>query len=216
LTGRRNLSAPLGGLIAASIGLLVCVTGCEKPVQPEGVTSAPVYEEELANLWEAALSVLQKHDFLPQRQDRAMGVIVCRPATSRQWGEFWRQDMDSSDRYAMTEASLHTVRRQATVRFVRGEDGWHMEVQVDVYRLSEPESQITSASSVIQAYSGVLPTTEGRLVKDPKMRKQWVHLGRDDALEEQVLDRIVTAASHAQVTAEQQNPPQDQESPPRG
>lgn len=184
-----------------AVALALCLSGCERPIQPEGVTAAPVYGEELDALWEASLSVLMKHDFQPQRQDRAMGLIVTRPTTSRQWGEFWRQDVDPSDRYGMLQASLHTMQRQATVRFMRGDEGWRLEVQVDVYRLSAPESQITTASSAIQAFSGALPTTEGEVSKDPRLRKQWVHVGRDVAIEERLLDRILTAAGASELAA---------------
>ncbi len=182
--------------------LLALQVGCEKPVQPERLTAAPIYSEELEQLWEATLSVLLKHDFLPQRQDRAMGIITTRPATSRQYGEFWRQDVDPTDSYSMAEANLHAIQRQATVRFVRSEPDWQLEVQVDVFRLSRPESQVTTASSAIQAFSGVLPTTQGQTSRDPRTRKQWVLLGRDQDMEERLLDRILAAAARRTARAD--------------
>jgi len=181
-------------LAALLAGLVACQPGCQQPTQPDEVTAAPIYSEELEPLWEATLSVLQKFDFVPQRQDRAMGIIVSKPTTSRQYGEFWRQDVDPTDSYSMAEANLQTIQRQATVRFVKAKESWQLEVQVEVFRLSMPESQVTTASSAIQAFSGVLPTTEGQIIKDAGIRKQWVRLGRDPAVEARLLDRIMSAA----------------------
>jgi hypothetical protein len=93
----------------------------------------------------------------------------------------------------MAEASLQTVQRQATVRFIRGEKDWRIEVQVDVLRLDMPESQVTTASSAIQAFSGTLPSNEGQAIKDPKARKTWVFLRRDGAMEERLLDKILAS-----------------------
>src|SRR5262245_34730310 len=121
-------------------GLLLFFIGCGRPAQPQEPTTSEVSGDELTPIWDAALGVVRKHDFQPDRQDRAQGVITTLPTTSMQWGEAWRQDV--ADFYSYSEASLHTIRRQVTVRFVR-EKQWRVEVQVDVYRLNMPESQIT-------------------------------------------------------------------------
>lgn len=147
-------------------------------------------DDDLDSLWNSALTVLQKVDFQPDRQDRALGVITTYPTTSMQWHEPWRQDVGTS--YALLESSMHTVRRKATVRFIR-DHVWKLDVQVDVYRLSRAETQITSASSVLHGFSGLLPTAEGgsRTLGAPE---HWVHLGRDEALEGRLLDRILNEA----------------------
>jgi len=121
-----------------------------------------------------------------------MGVIETRPTTSRQWGEWWRRDV--GDSYSLGESSLHTIQRKATVRFVRGAEGRRVEVQVDVYRLSVPESQITTASSAIHGFDGALPTAEGQYGKDGNLRERWVHLGRDAEVETRLLASILTRA----------------------
>lgn len=175
------------GLLSALLAL--CVSGCHRPSAPEGVTAAPVADDDVEPLWDAALSVLRKHDFQPDRQDRAMGTIETLPTTSQNLGEFWRQDV--ADFYGLVHASLHTTQRKATVHFVHGKDGWTIEVQVDVYRLSMPESQITTASSAIQSFSGALPTTEGQVFQDPRSQHRWVHLGRDADMESRLLDSIL-------------------------
>ncbi len=175
------------------LALGVAVAGCHEPVSPTAVTAQAVAEEDLEPLWQASLAVLRRHDFEPDRQDRAMGVIETLPTTSRQWGEFWRQDV--ADAYGVLESSLQTIQRQATVRFVRGESGWTVQVEVQVYRLAVPESQVTSSSSVIRGFSGDLPTTEGRVVRAASDRQRWVSLGRDAAMEDRLLTRILSRAA---------------------
>ena len=175
-------------------GLLLSFIGCERPAQPQGPTSAEVSGDDLAPIWDAALAVLRKHEFHPDRQDRAQGVITTLPTTSMQWGEFWRQDV--ADAYGYGESSLHTIQRQVTVKFIRDKQ-WRVEVQVDVYRLNMPESQITTASSAFQAFSGALPDTQGTLQLHGAARRTWVHLGRDGSMESRLLQRILATAGAA-------------------
>ncbi len=168
---------------------------CQKPAPPEGITAAEVGEaEDLELLWESALSVLRKFDLEPVRQDRAMGVISTAPTTSRQWHEFWRQDV--ADDYGLTHASIHTTRRQVEVRFIHDEQ-WMIEVEVGVFRMTTPETQITTASSVLHGLSGSLPTVRGRLYPEGDPPVRWVPLGRDGALEEEILNRILDQAGLA-------------------
>lgn len=172
--------------------LLLGPLACHQPERPQESTSAAITEGELDSLWAAALSVLRKHDFQPDRQDKTQGVITTLPSTSMQWGEFWRRDV--ADTYSYGESSLHTMQRQATIRFVKS-NGWTVEVQVDVYRLNMPESQITTASACYQAFSGVLPDTEGTLQIKGTPRRSWVHLGRDGAMERRLLSRILATST---------------------
>src|SRR5262245_16283541 len=153
--------------------LFVLSAACQRPVLTTQPTEMVVDEQELSALWDASLNVLRKFDFQPDRQDKAMGIIVTLPTTTMQWGEFWRQDV--ADGYSYAEASMHTIQRQVTVRFPKNGER-KIDVQVDVYRLSMPESQITSASSVIQSFSGVLPDTQGNFAGLGRRQRSWVLL----------------------------------------
>jgi len=178
--------------LPAFIALLL---GCQRPEQPEAATAAQVSGDKLQPTWDAALAVLRKHDFQPDRQDRAQGVITTLPTTSMQWGEPWRQDV--ADGYSFVESSLHTIQRKATIRFIHdpGATDWTVQVQVDVYRLNVPESQITTASSAYHAFSGVLPTAEGTAQLRGEAARKWTHLGRDPAMEARLLSRILASAA---------------------
>ena len=181
--------------------LLIGVTACQRPAVPQGVTEAAVGQDELDPLWDSALSVLRKHGFTPARQDRALGLIETKPTTSAQWFEFWRQDV--ADAYDLLDASLHTTQRKVTVRFVRAGgngaehrtgEGWSVQVEVDVYRLSRPETQITTASSVLHGFSGSLPTVQGQALASGASKDRWVYLRRDGEMEQRLLHRILAEA----------------------
>jgi hypothetical protein len=191
--------------IIGSMFLIAAAAGCQRPAPPETLTATTITDEDVQPLWDTALAVLIKHDFRPDRQDRTAGIITTYPTTSMQWHEPWRQDV--ADKYSLGEASLHTIQRQATVRFIhkapsqRSADcaappiveDWTVSVQVDVYRLSVPEYQITSSSAAIRSFSGDLPTVTGEKIADARSARRWVPLGRDEAMEERLLTRILAS-----------------------
>ena len=182
----------------AVLGLLAwamvsAVSGCERPIQPEGPTAGELGDvSDVDRLWDKTLSVLRQFDFQPDRRDRAAGLITTFPTTSMQWHEPWRKDV--ADTYSLAHASLHTTQRKVTVRFVRA-DRPAIQVQVDVYRLSRPETQITTASSTLHGFTGSLPTTEGRAGGAEGSANRWVPLGRDAKMENRLLRRILQVNS---------------------
>lgn len=191
---RRSQHQEWWCILGGGLTLVSALTGCERPipVEPEETTTVAVSQDNLDVLWDAALAVLNRFDFRPDRQDRAMGIIETKPATSKQWGELWRQDV--ADSYSLLESSLNTIQRKATVRFIRSAEGWRVEVQVDVYRLSAPESQITTASSTLHSFDGALPTAEGLIGKKAEQRERWEPLGRDANEETRLLSSILARA----------------------
>lgn len=184
---RHALALPI--LFAVSFS-----TGCHKPAPPQGPTAEFIEHEDVDPLWQATQSVLRKHDFQIDRQDLAAGVIETLPTTSQHFSEFWRQDV--ADPYSFGQATMHTMQRKATVRFIRTSSArnWAVEMQVDVYRLSTPEHQVTSASSALLAFSGGLPTATGQVGVNASKQREWVPLGRDGEMESRLLSQIFKAA----------------------
>lgn len=186
-----KLRTPPAGASRLALYLLLSFTwlaqGCQRPIQPVEPTASYVDAVDLDDLWEASLRILRRHDFQPDRQDRAAGIITTIPLTSMQWHEPWRQDV--ADGYSLLMASTHTVQRQVTIRFIR-EQEWVLDVQVDVYLLSAPEHQITSSSAGIRSFSGDLPLVTGETIVTGETRR-WVRLGRDAAMEQRLLNRII-------------------------
>jgi len=174
-------------------GLLVATMGCREPMAPTGPTVARVVvadEAQFEHLWETTADVLRAHNLWPDRQDRAARVITTFPDTSPSWFEFWRP-FPSSD-FGRLEANVQTVRRQAEVRFAPVEAGqeYEMSVRVDVERYNLLERQATDAASAFQMFGAKLPTVEGRT--EPRQSgAYWSLLGRDEAMELALLDRIL-------------------------
>jgi hypothetical protein len=206
--------------ITLSLLMGTAAAGCQRPARPESPTATTIKDEDVQAVWDSALAVLQKHDFRPDRQDRTGGVIITFPTTSMQWHEPWRQDV--ADAYGLGEASLHTIQRKATVRFIHGAEhgrsdrngesssppqatsqssaagglkpqAWTLDVQVDVYRLSVPEYQLTSSSSGIHSFDADIPAVTGEIEKSAESARRWVLLGRDGAMEERLLSRILAS-----------------------
>lgn len=197
---RRHPNIRSFGLtLTTTAALLAAPVGCHKPAQPEGPTVEAIENDQVDSIWAAAESVLRKHDFQIDRQDRAVGVLSTLPTTSQQFFEVWRQDV--ADPYSLGQASLHTMQRKAQVRFIREPAGrhWTIEMQVDVYRLSTPEHQVTSASSALLAFSGALPTATGQIGQNAAKAREWVHLGRDGELESRLLSQIFNAAGRTPI-----------------
>jgi hypothetical protein len=96
---------------------------------------------------------------------------------------------------ALAAASLQSIQRQATVRFLRADDGgpWRIDVRVEVTRIHVPERQMTATSAALGLYSAVLPTTEGLTLEQAGSRTAEP-LGRDGAMERFILERILRVA----------------------
>ncbi|MFQ5429086.1 MAG: hypothetical protein ACE5E1_02145 [Phycisphaerae bacterium] len=191
-TGRR-LAVRRGAFTGGCLAALLLAGGCHRPTPPDEPTAAVLGEtDDLTPLWNATLSVLRKHGFQPDRQDRAMGVIETRPTTGMQWHEPWRQDV--ADAYSLFESSIHTTQRRVKIRFIRGPQ-WSVEVEVGVYRLRRPETQITTASAALHGFSGRLPTREGKVYEQGQLPDRWVFLRRDPVMESRLLQAILSRAA---------------------
>lgn len=186
----RPASVVLRSALAISASLLGC-SGCARPIAPDTPTAAAVSQSELDTLWQATLDVLMRMELPPDRQDRANGVIETLPVTSKQFWEFWRRDV--ADPYSQAVSDLQTIQRKVIVRFSRlpTPERWRVEVEVPVYRMQMPERQLTSSSTAIELYGSTVPTTTGEIV--PRQRVAYLEpLGRDAALEDRILDLILS------------------------
>ena len=183
---KRGMQWVIGIALAATLMGVTASTGCQQPVRPTDPTLTDLAPDQTPDdIWDRTLSVLKEHGFVPDSQDRANGRITTLPTTSKQWHEPWRKDVE--DKYDVMMASLHTIRRSATVQFLREANQWRVDVSVRIYQLSEPEPQITTASSALHGFTGALPDSEGRR---PGGRRQWRDMGRDGAMESRLLSEI--------------------------
>ena len=182
----------LGTILIALAGMAI-VSGCQSTPPVRTPVAADLGVADFDRLWDATLEVLRRYNFQLDRRDRRMGVITTHPITSAQSFEFWRHEVIGSRSQA--EADLHTIRRQATIELNPAEtkDTVHLAVRVEVFRLSVPERQVTTASSALQVFGSRLPTAEGR-IETRQESEHWVDLGRDSQLEAAILRRIAAMA----------------------
>ena len=177
--------------------LILAAAGCHRPAQPTTAVSQDVYladESSFDSLWESSQEVLRRHRFELDRVDRRSGIITTFPVTSQGFIEFWRHDVDTA--FDLLESSLRTVRRSATVHVSRTADDPSARVSVTVRRetFSTPERQVNSSSAVLRLFGTGLPGVAG----EPYLGKEhdyWVDDGRDAAMEERLLERIIGRAN---------------------
>jgi hypothetical protein len=182
---------------------LTALCACQVPPAAPGPTSMTLQLSDYDTYVNDALTVLRRYDFDPRYVDRARGTILTEPATSAQWFEFWR--VDARGPYQTAEANLHSMQRRVhlTIQPVNddperreaptGSGEFDVTVEVEKYRYSAPERQVTTASGALNLYSARIPTTAG--VRGPRAGTvDWTPLGRDPLLEAFLLEKLATAA----------------------
>lgn len=179
-----------------AVGCAALLAGCQRPTQPVEPTAQRVSyadQGDADRLWDASLEVLRRHRFPLDRVDRRNGVITTVPVTSQSFFEFWRTDVNTP--FDLLEASLRTVRRAAVVEFVPGPDAPDPTVQVTVRRetFATPERQFNNSASTLQIYGSTLPGVQGER-RVTSTYDYWIPDGRDAAMEERILTRILARA----------------------
>jgi hypothetical protein len=143
------------------------------------------------DLMEAAEDVLAGMYFTIEKADLKNGLIRTRPLPGAQFFEFWRSD--NVGLYNALAANLHTIRRTVTLDISQQNKELRIDCDVQVQRLSLPERQVSSSARVYGMFSRSSPSLQ-RLQLNPEQAKQteWIDLGSDTRLAEEILNRIET------------------------
>ena len=188
------------------------------PTQARVEVSSP---EALESLWKSADKTLRDYAFEPDRKDRAEGVIVTRPETSAAWFEFWRPQptpaytwwesnlhpirqqvtvtiqpvtaQSIADQPIVTDQAVKAsqpVDSAAASEASAMVSGYLVTVVVDSYRYSLTERQIDNPAAALRMFSHLAPTETGQRERQ-SVAGRWLPLGRDGALEEAILQRIL-------------------------
>ncbi|MGC9454665.1 MAG: hypothetical protein ACP5HU_07355 [Phycisphaerae bacterium] len=202
----------LGKLMRASfcaavfLGAMVVLlsAGCAKHTEPI-VPADEMHpgEPEFLAMWDATKEVLRDYRFELDRQDRRAGVITTEPLLGRHGMEFWRKD--AATREAVCEGTLQTIYRTATVEIVPEDGEYRPVVRVNVSRSDRRTPQVTSTSEAIALF---------RLPGDSSDRQRYLmeyelgdeeteevgisRLGRDEALERELTEEIISTARSIQ------------------
>ena len=196
-------------LIVSSIALTA--VGCSwnwtwsKPISPVAETSAPITattDDEYFRVFDAALDMLRRARFRPDRVDRRRGVITTQPETSQHFFEFWRHDVDTPMDFA--ESTLKTIRRRVKIEIRPTDSQMRYDIVVTVKKeqFSAPDRQITNSAASLRIFSSGLPTTTGERF-NPETDITWIDIGRDARMENRLLDRILVAAQCARLDREE-------------
>lgn len=185
---------------ALLIGMLLAIlaSGCTAPAQPEAPTIMRVTAstpESYNQLFDSVATGLRHYTFRLDRRDRVAGIITTFPETSANWFEFWRPQPKPA--YYWAEANTKTVQRQAIVQLrpVSGETGaYDLDIEVRRFAYSLEERQVDNSAAAMRIFSGAAPTASGRM-ESPAESSHWIPLGRDEFMENDILNRI--AASYA-------------------
>jgi hypothetical protein len=169
-------------LVAAS-----ALGGCTRAPEARFPNPMPLPSSDPVTVEKVARRVLLELRFDILYPDTKEGRVATDPLTGAQWFEFWRGDtVTAADRL---ESSLHTIRRTATVTVTPGPRGSQVAVQVAKERLSAPG---TSPQSVGQTYNLFSPSKTD-LARQDEFKETYfayVPMGRDDALEQKILEQI--------------------------
>ena len=151
--------------------------------------SASVSAGDFDRLWNAAEDSARRYGFQIDRKDYRGGVLTTLPLTSKQWFEFWRNDVQTSEDLA--DSSLATYRRTLRFEFAKTPDGkFQASPAVLIERYAMAENPITSSVYLRNAFRGrrgkePIGTAESdRGIRLP--RRYWYATGRDTVLERDI------------------------------
>ena len=177
--------------------LAMPLLGCAGPQRVDYVSSSRLsisdQSEQADQVWEAIQETLRRHRFRLDRVDRRAGVITTVPEISQHFFEIWRKDV--ATRHDFWEATINPVRRSVEVRVSgdQGESRGRLAVAVHKQRLSSPDRQFNSTGAAYQYFGNSLPSTTGLGRVTPE-HDSWLDLGRDAAMEDYLLERILYRA----------------------
>ena len=174
----------LAGLLLVMAAMLA---GCVRAPEARFPNPMPLPSSDAATVEKVAQRVLLEMHFDIVYPASKPGRIDTEHLTGANWFEFWRDD--SVGNFQRVESSLHTIRREVHVVVTPAPTGCQVSVKADKERLSAPG---TSPAGISEAYDIFNPrkTSLARQDEFKETQYTWLPEGRDDALEQMLLERI--------------------------
>ncbi len=173
----------------ALISLTLSAAGCGQKQRSEPVGQiclAGVHKQEAM---QAAEDCLSKMHFAIDKADTEQGYIRTRPLSGAQWFEFWRSDNVGS--FNEAEANIQDIRRTVELNIGPMEDKLCIGCVVTLQRLSLPERKIASGARAYDIFTKSRGSVQQlELSNAQKKAAVWLDLGRDEALETEILNRL--------------------------
>jgi hypothetical protein len=136
-----------------------------------------------------AEDVLERMNFVIDKADAEHGYIRTQPLAGAQAFEFWRKD--NIGQFNTSEANLQTIRRTVEINVANRESRVCTDCVVTVERMSLPESGPAGGGRPSMMF-GRSSTSLQHLELTPRQKAsiEWINLGRDSRLEEEILGRL--------------------------
>ena len=177
---------PLLLMVCAALLLLA---GCAETQRYEAAEQICTEDIDKVQAMQIAEEVLAKMRFTIEKADVESGLIRTRPLPGAQFFEFWRSDNVGA--FNCAEANLHSIRRIVELNIKQQDEGLSIGCDVNVYRLSLPEHEVSSSARAYDMFSeSSLLLQRIKLNPEQEAGMAWVNLGQDQRLETEILKRI--------------------------
>jgi len=153
----------------------------------------PVTNAEWA--WEQIAEVVNDYFRIErERQVQLVGQVMTegRIDTFPQIGAtvFEPHRFDSVGQYNEWESTFQTIRRRAVLRVIPEQGGYLIDVEVQKELEDLPRPEHATAGAATFRNDNSLPSRLGERVSPTRLSREWLPLGRDSALEQQILADI--------------------------
>ncbi len=180
----------LYGAVPAPVGV-----SSMPPMEPTAVhgVHVPVRHHDLA--WEQIVDIVDDYFRIErERPVRLVGQVMMegRIDTFPQTGASVLEPhlSDSVGWANRWESTFQTIRRQAVVRVIPDERGYLVDIAVHKELEDLPQPEHASARSATFSGVATIPSQRREVVSRTNFARQWIPLGRDTVLEQQMLDEL--------------------------
>ncbi len=169
--------------------MLILNSGCMKPNNGDALKNITL-ECEIDELWQVSKKELRSRGFSLDRIDKYNRSITTHPLTSKQWFEFWRNDV--VDHHSLMQSSMQTIRRIVTIDITSNQND---------DRKDKPISHTIECTVIVQKqfnkpnHSNGTKLSISQIASPPddninNIDSSWLPAGDDNALATAILQNI--------------------------
>ena len=185
------------GLIAFMLLAAGTLSGClkEQQIPPEPKCLSSI---DIDSAMKASEKVLVGMNFVIDKADPNLSLITTKSLVGGQFFELWRKDNVGGYNRAMS--NLHTIQRIVELGFNENQGQVCIVCKVTIERLSIPEKQIDSTAGTYSMFSRSSEAEQRlSLNAEQEAKMEWIDIGRDNQLENVILNKINKALTKKKV-----------------
>ncbi len=141
-------------------------------------------------VWERVVDTIHNYKFLIARENRLDGIIQTEYKVGSNFFEPWHADSVGFDN--KLESSLQSIRRKVIVSVTPVEGGYLLGVEA-FKEIEDVKTQTSSAPGGATFQQDLSLRRDLNLVQEHRTPTGWIPLGRDPALEEDILQSLQVA-----------------------